>query len=242
MAATKPKQHLMFPFIRHTIASVRLAVMRSLQIFIASSLNTDWMNGELLSLLFQNLVLEEREDIREVSLAAFSAALTFVDPTEKVANWYNIVMTPIGTPLNPSFFVTTGRKALHNVDKHMMASDMSLLSMDTVLQTRLTAAKGLALVQRDKLVNVSFIPRFGLISDGSIGCLPAICQRTSDLLSIGHHSRMGEGYRYNSTLFDFHFGLVHRRTSSFNIPRNVDHPHANIHRVPGSSHSILNRG
>jgi TATA-binding protein-associated factor len=57
-------------------------------------------------------------------------------------------MTPIGTPLNEDLFLSLGKRGSHNVDKAMLAGDMSLVTIETALQTRIAAAKALALLRR----------------------------------------------------------------------------------------------
>ncbi|OBZ75174.1 hypothetical protein A0H81_04814 [Grifola frondosa] len=58
----------LFPFFRHTIANVRLAVVKTLHAFMTvSSLPRGWISIPFLRLLFQNLLVEERLDIREAT-------------------------------------------------------------------------------------------------------------------------------------------------------------------------------
>ncbi|KAK6910607.1 hypothetical protein I203_104639 [Kwoniella mangroviensis CBS 8507] len=146
-----------YKFMRHPIASVRLSVIK---ILIAlgelREVEKVWLSDNYSSLLFQNLLLEERQDIRELSLKALDDAVQEVEEEcgeqegmMDLDTWFPLVMTPIGAPFDQSLFKkvknsTTG----HNVDKAMMAGDMSLISMDTALQTRLTGAKALGLLRR----------------------------------------------------------------------------------------------
>ncbi|KAL1409070.1 TATA-binding protein-associated factor mot1 [Vanrija albida] len=140
-----------YAFIRHPITSVRLAVVKALLVLITvPELPRDWMHSDVFALLFQNLVLEDRADIRDVTAEAFSAAVgeTDLDSTvgPLIQDWYAIVMTPVGSPLDETLFV--GRRVRgHDVDKAMMAGDMGLVTLDTVLETRIAAAKALALVR-----------------------------------------------------------------------------------------------
>lgn len=140
-----------YAFIRHPIAGVRLAVAKALLVLVTvPALPRDWIRADVLSLLFQNLVLEDRVDIRDVSASALSAILpqTNLDDTvgPNIEDWYTIVMTPVGAPLDENLFV--GRRVRgHDVDKAMFAGDLSLVSTDTVLETRIAAAKALALLR-----------------------------------------------------------------------------------------------
>ena len=111
------------------------------------------------SLLFQNLMLEERSDIRELSFSALCAGIEQVCHEASrydvpIEDWYEMVMTPVGAALDPKLFI--GATAGHNIDKHMMAGDMSLVTRPMVLQTRIAAAKALARLKSFALGPVSF--------------------------------------------------------------------------------------
>jgi TATA-binding protein-associated factor len=140
-----------YAFMRHPITAVRLAVARALLVLATvPTLPRDWIRADILSLLFQNLVLEDRAEIRDVSAQTLAAmfAETNLDGTvaPNIQDWYAIVMTPVGSPLDVNLFV--GRRVRgHDVDKAMFAGDMSLVSADTVLETRIAAAKALALLR-----------------------------------------------------------------------------------------------
>src|SRR6266436_8641589 len=69
----------LFPFFRHTIPNVRLAVVNTLHSFMTvSSLPRDWIAPSFLRLLFQNLVVEERSDIRDTTLMTWRTALSLL--------------------------------------------------------------------------------------------------------------------------------------------------------------------
>lgn len=66
----------LFPFFRHTIPNVRLAVVKTLLSFMAvPTLPRDWIAAPFLRLLFQNLIAEERSDIRDASILNFLPVL-----------------------------------------------------------------------------------------------------------------------------------------------------------------------
>ncbi|OCH89091.1 SNF2 chromatin remodeling protein [Obba rivulosa] len=151
----------LFPFFRHTIANVRLAVVKTLHTFMTvPTLPKDWISVNFLRLLFQNLVVEERFDIRDATLAAWKLVLTIVASTsdwiEKLISqqvlleWYTVVMTPLGLALDaatfydPTSVLDPGER--HNVDKNMLAQDLSLVSVENVLKARIAAATALAFV------------------------------------------------------------------------------------------------
>ncbi|KAF8636633.1 hypothetical protein AX17_003442 [Amanita inopinata Kibby_2008] len=152
----------LFPFFRHTIANVRLAVVKTLESFMAiPTLPRDWIQSPFLRLLFQNIIAEERADIRTASLSGWRAALSIISSTpgwlenvvtqQHILDWYAIMMTPIGVPINitsfyhPSFSCDSdGTAERHNVDKNMLSQDMSLIKVEVTLKARIAAATALA--------------------------------------------------------------------------------------------------
>ena len=60
----------LYPFLRHTITSVRSAVLRALQTFLrhGGDTNSGWVDGRILRLIFQNLILERNESVLNLSL------------------------------------------------------------------------------------------------------------------------------------------------------------------------------
>ncbi|KAN0061939.1 TATA-binding protein-associated factor mot1 [Thecaphora frezii] len=151
----------LFPFFRHTITSVRLSVLNALKVFlIVPSLPKDWIDDRVLRLLLQNLVVEERMPIRRASSEAWSHALAHVSQDAAklsalllpyIGNFFRIIMTPLGSPIdfglfyNPSSGLSGGVGASnrHNVDKNILAQDLSLVGVDTVIRGRLGAAEAL---------------------------------------------------------------------------------------------------
>jgi TATA-binding protein-associated factor len=164
-ASLKPLTALaptLFPFFRHTISSVRLAVVETLHSFMnVTSLPKDWVDSPLLRLLFQNLIVEERADIRNATIATWRTALDILASNpgrmqnvisgELLMDWFSISMTPMGVPLDPNVFfdpvadeLKEGAQERHNVDKSMMAQDLTLVSTDTIWLARIAAAKAIA--------------------------------------------------------------------------------------------------
>ncbi|KAK0458447.1 SNF2 superfamily chromatin remodeling protein [Desarmillaria tabescens] len=149
----------LFPFFRHTIVNVRLAVVETLYSFMTvPSLPRDWIDVPFLRLLFQNLVVEERTDIREATLKTWRltlSVLTSADPEQMeqmvtpaiLLEWYSIIMTPIGVPIDPTLFYRTTEPTdgenlpeRHNVDKNMLSQELGLVSVETTLKARIAAA------------------------------------------------------------------------------------------------------
>jgi TATA-binding protein-associated factor len=139
-----------------------LAVVKTLDSFmLVPSLPTDWISTPFVSLLFQNLICEERTDIRDASLSAWKTALSVIAPSpgrmenvvtqQLILDWYAIVMTPIGIAIDTSAFhnpsiAVEGALPLerHNVDKNMLAQDLSLITVDVTFKARIATAKALA--------------------------------------------------------------------------------------------------
>ncbi|CBQ68835.1 related to MOT1-transcriptional accessory protein [Sporisorium reilianum SRZ2] len=150
----------LFPFFRHTITSVRLSVLNALRVFLTvPSLPKDWIDERVLRLLFQNLVVEEKLPIRRASADAWAHALAHVAGDSAnvqkllgpyVVNFFRIIMTPLGSPIDFSLFYSasfgTSSHAdvnRHNVDKGILTQDLSLVGVNAVIRGRLSAAEAL---------------------------------------------------------------------------------------------------
>ena len=124
------------------------------------SLPRDWIASPFLRLIFQNLIVEERSEIRDASLAAWRTALSLMAATsvlevavtqQLILEWYAVVMTPLGVPIDSSNFfrpsvATEGETTheRHNVDKNMLTQDLSLINTEVILKARTAAATALA--------------------------------------------------------------------------------------------------
>ncbi|RAR03157.1 snf2 family dna-dependent atpase domain-containing protein [Stemphylium lycopersici] len=67
----------LFPFLRHTITSVRAAVLRALITFldIQSGDSDSWIDSKALQLVFQNILLERNEGVLKLSLQLWKAVV-----------------------------------------------------------------------------------------------------------------------------------------------------------------------
>lgn len=146
----------LFPFARHTISRVRLAVVETIRTFVDRIASPqDWLEPRVFSVLFNNLILEERVDIRAASLSAWQAAAKALASVRSlyiqandVQRWFALLLTPIGTALDMGQLtaVASIRVRATGVDKAMIQQDMSLLSVPAVLSTRIAAAKALGVL------------------------------------------------------------------------------------------------
>ncbi|KAL8671504.1 MAG: hypothetical protein Q9168_003996 [Polycauliona sp. 1 TL-2023] len=184
----------LYPFLRHTITSVRSAVLRALQTFLnIGGIDTKgWVNGRILRLVFQNLLVEKNEQTLKLSLDVWyalsdclvqeSADRFLADFSSHWQDLLEMTLHPIGTSRNPipmdmgllmrpsgqmyapstvqinraspsnnGEHVAKRRKksekkeeplpTAHNVDGHMIQGDVDLVGIDTLVRSRLFAAK-----------------------------------------------------------------------------------------------------
>ncbi|KAI4954104.1 hypothetical protein J4E91_001814 [Alternaria rosae] len=99
----------LFPFLRHTITSVRAAVLRALITFlnIQSEGSDGWVDSRALQLIFQNILLERNEGVLKLSLqlwnaivAALSSQLApLMEPILDAV--IPLTLTPIGVSRHP---------------------------------------------------------------------------------------------------------------------------------------------
>lgn len=125
------------------------------------NLPRDWISVPFLRLLYQNLICEERCDIRDASLSAWRDAFSLLSSTtgflpsqisqQLTLDWYAVAMTPIGIAIDTSTFYlpsmtnnADGALERHNVDKNMLAQDLSLVPIETIFKARMAAATALA--------------------------------------------------------------------------------------------------
>ena len=123
------------------------------------SLPNDWITPDFLRLLVQNLVVEERDDIRDATLNIWTIVLTLLQPVQGwmealispqlILDWFSLAMTPLGVPIDPatlyypSMDMQNGTER-HNVDKNMLAQDLSLVPKEIILRAHVAAAKAFA--------------------------------------------------------------------------------------------------
>ncbi|KAI9729330.1 MAG: TATA-binding protein-associated factor mot1 [Claussenomyces sp. TS43310] len=127
-AANDPEQSFaelvprLYPFLRHTITSVRSAVLRALLTFvnIEGEGTRGWLNGRILRLVFQNVLVERNESTLDLSLQVWRALVTQMaqqDP-QTLANEFcphidplmQLTLHPVGVsrhpiPMNPTLFM-----------------------------------------------------------------------------------------------------------------------------------------
>ena len=113
----------LFPFFRHAVTSVRLAVLRTLMTLagLGKTIGTGWITVDLLRLLFQNFVLEERKDVISTSLELWTCLVDLLNDEQKTSSGTSLVddivdpaigilfaleMSPIGSSLDQRLFIS----------------------------------------------------------------------------------------------------------------------------------------
>jgi TATA-binding protein-associated factor len=102
----------LFPFLRHTITSVRGAVLRALLTFLNIQVSTtdSWIDSKALQLIFQNILLEKNEGVLKLSIQLWNAVIDSLTaggndlPTHLTPILDSIIplaLTPIGVPRHP---------------------------------------------------------------------------------------------------------------------------------------------
>lgn len=112
----------LYPFLRHTITSVRSAVLRALMTFLKleGEDSTDWVDGKALRLIFQNLLVERNEGVLKLSLQVWSELLKaaqshglFKTDTELLTSVEPLIALTLGAfgvprspiPINATLFI-----------------------------------------------------------------------------------------------------------------------------------------
>lgn len=118
-AAKDPEQSFgmlvprLYSFLRHTITSVRLSVLRALNTFLKlqGDERLDWVGIRLIRLLFQNILLERNESVLKLSFEVWNSLLAVMqrDGTEGFGEDLEVTVSllikataqPIGQPRHP---------------------------------------------------------------------------------------------------------------------------------------------
>ncbi|ODH19656.1 hypothetical protein ACO22_06160 [Paracoccidioides brasiliensis] len=103
----------LFPFLRHTITSVRSAVLRALLTFLKleSEGQNAWADGKAMRLIFQNLLVERNEGVLELSLQVWFELLHALESRglfktdngllPSLQPLISLTMSPFGVPRYP---------------------------------------------------------------------------------------------------------------------------------------------
>lgn len=102
----------LYPFLRHTITSVRLAVLKALMTFanLGGETSQGWLNGRILRLIFQNILVERDQDTLAMSIELWAALVgnlaskpaVLADEFEAhVEPLMQLALHPVGVPRHP---------------------------------------------------------------------------------------------------------------------------------------------
>lgn len=102
----------LYPFLRHTITSVRLAVLKALLTFanLGDDTSHGWLNGRILRLIFQNILVERDQETLKTSLELWNALVgTLAKDSAVLADEFaphidslmELTLHPIGISRNP---------------------------------------------------------------------------------------------------------------------------------------------
>ncbi|CAI7637185.1 unnamed protein product [Penicillium manginii] len=280
----------LYPFLRHTITSVRSAVLRALMTFLKleGEGSTDWVDGKALRLIFQNLLVERNEGVLKLSLQVWSELLKAIEQrgsfsaeaelSESVQPLVALTLGPFGVPrypipMNTSLFikpsglpfsapaiapapakssppapgpepVKPGRKrkvekkettvsSTHNVDGHMLSGDIDLVGADTMLRSKIFAARALGEL-------ISFWDKHGLpsiwssIVDGLKH--PASTTQLSTAMVMEEYARLsGPDSKYTGTLCEHLRPIVEGERPSW-----YSDISCYLHVARAQCHSLLN--
>lgn len=89
----------LYPFLRHTIRTVRAAVLRAFLTFIdiQGANTTGWINGKALRLVYQNLLVEREDDVLTLSLDVWNALVDAL--AKRGAQWFQQEFEAHAAPL-----------------------------------------------------------------------------------------------------------------------------------------------
>ncbi|OTA60029.1 hypothetical protein K449DRAFT_397105 [Hypoxylon sp. EC38] len=101
----------LYPFLRHTITSVRLAVLKALMTFVNLGVESQgWLNGRILRLTFQNILVERDPETLAMSMELWGALVRcLAGNPNKLASEFaphidalmQLTLHPIGVSRNP---------------------------------------------------------------------------------------------------------------------------------------------
>ncbi|KAL4790741.1 hypothetical protein BDV19DRAFT_371803 [Aspergillus venezuelensis] len=245
----------LYPFLRHTITTVRSAVLRALTTFLQleGEGTNDWVDGKGLRLIFQNLLVEQNEGVLKLSLHVWSELLKSLDRrgvfksdpefSTHIQPLVTLSMAPFGValypiPMDTSLFIKPsgvpysmtsaapakpspvsthsaegpkkrGRKAekkevpvtshsTHDVDAHMLKGDIGMVGADTMLRSKIYAARALG-----ELLSIWDKNELASFWDTIMGGLsyPASTSQLSAAMIVEEYAKIaGSESRYTSTL------------------------------------------
>lgn len=161
----------LFPFFRHAITSVRVSVLRTLveltQLEMDASTLCGWVKTDLLRLLYQNFILEEKADVVALSLSLWDRLCILIQKqktntdiihelcSSSLSILFGLLMSPVGTAVDPRLCISYISSASLGVkkgssgfgglnippqDRAMMNQDLTVVAFDDVMHGRIAGA------------------------------------------------------------------------------------------------------
>ena len=120
---------ILFSYFRHTIASVRLAILEAFTLFLNLPMQSTWIDQRVLSLLFQNTLFEDKDNIRDLSIQIFQLAASKIDPAStqlsaSVRSWIALASTPLGKNYDQALLYRPS--GIHGIERNVLASPSKL--------------------------------------------------------------------------------------------------------------------
>ncbi|KAL7626668.1 TATA-binding protein-associated factor mot1 [Parahypoxylon ruwenzoriense] len=101
----------LYPFLRHTITSVRFAVLKALMTFVnLGEESQGWLDGRILRLIFQNILVERDQDTLSMSTELWTALVKCLarnpdnlarEFSPHIDTLMQLTLHPVGVPRNP---------------------------------------------------------------------------------------------------------------------------------------------
>ena len=147
-----------YPYFRHPITTVRLSVVRTISSLLRQErLPRAWITPQTMHLIYRNILLEQREGVRDLSLQAWSHALVAIVSANAYNNciepniqeWFALALKPTILGYDAKTFVKaevgfSKNLDAHDIDKGVMTPDFSLVDETLVFRNRVDAVIALA--------------------------------------------------------------------------------------------------
>jgi TATA-binding protein-associated factor len=177
------------------MTSVRVAVLRTVGTLVGFAMNDTsnspaaWITEPLLRLIFQNFVLEQKEDLVKQTLTVWTQILQYLYQRQPqlltqivvpcLPKWFSVLMTPIGTPIDVRQFFhfspgkngggggEGGNVSIH--DRAIAQQDLTVVDENAVLRGRLAGAVGMGKLIGSLLANTATADVLKAVEDLLVG-------------------------------------------------------------------------
>lgn len=156
----------LYPFLRHSITDVRKAVLRSLKTFLELDDDESWANLTTLRLVFQNIMLEQNQQVLDLSMDLWHVLLNYFSKQSDYDSifaqfWstaFPLLTTPIGTArrfyqMNENLLVKSQGSPYHelsgqaadkvNIDGPIISGDILVVDPDVFIRARVYGSTAL---------------------------------------------------------------------------------------------------